>query len=79
MFSWKGINIIPQIGHIVMTLNIGWVAWTAFNVKNYRPAAIGLLLGIAVFSIFIWFQQNYAASHRRDFERIMGIITLRER
>jgi len=77
VFPWSGMNIIPQIGHIIMTLNIGWVVSATFKTNDYKTAAIGLLLGIVVFSIFIGFQQNYVATHPEDFKRIMNIEKLK--
>ena len=73
VFPWKGYNIIAQISHVIMSMNIVWVLITTFMAKNYQPAVIGLLLGITVFSVFIGFQQNYAAAHREDMQRILGI------
>jgi hypothetical protein len=73
VLPWRGMNIIPQIGHMIMTLNIGWVVLTTFRMSDYKTAVIGLLLGIVIFSIFIGFQQNYVATHLEDFKRIMNI------
>lgn len=71
VFSWKGANIIPQIAHIIMTLNIVAALFITYKTNDYKSAAIGMLLGIVIFSIFIAFQQNYEFSHHKDFERIM--------
>jgi hypothetical protein len=71
VFPWSGMNIIPQIGHIIMALNIGWTIFVTINTTDYKAATVGLLLGIAIFSFFIAFQQNYVASHPEDFKRIM--------
>lgn len=71
VFPWSGMNIIPQIGHIIMALNIGCTIFITLSTNDYRAATIGLLLGIAVFSFFIGFQQNYAASHPEAFKRIL--------
>jgi hypothetical protein len=71
VFPWSGMNIIPQIGHIIMALNIGWTIFVTLRTTDYKAATVGLLLGIAVFSFFIAFQQNYVASHPADFKRIM--------
>ncbi len=73
VFPWSGMNIIPQIGHIIMTLNIIWTIWIMFKTNDYKVAAIGMLLGIVIFSIFIGFQQRYVATHQEDFKRIMQI------
>jgi hypothetical protein len=71
VFPWKGANIIPQIGHIIMALNIGWVILVTLKTHDYKAATTGMLLGIVVFSVFIGFQQNYVATHPEDLERIL--------
>ncbi|UCD85273.1 MAG: hypothetical protein JSU92_03520 [Deltaproteobacteria bacterium] len=73
VFPWDGINIIPQISHIIMVLTIGWLLIGTFRMKNFKSAAIGMLMGIVIFSVFIGFQQNYMATHHEDFKRILKI------
>jgi len=71
VFPWDGVNIIPQIGHMLMTLNIGWAVFVTLNTHDYKAASIGMLLGIVVFSVFIGFQQQYVATHPEDFKKIL--------
>jgi hypothetical protein len=73
VFPWNGVNIIPQIGHMLMALNIGWTVFVTLSTHDYKEATIGMLLGIAVFSVFIGFQQQYVASHLEDFKRILHL------
>ena len=73
VFPWSGMNIIPQIAHIIMTLNVGWLVLITFKTNDYKAATVGMLLGIVIFSVFIGFQQNYVATHPEDFKRIMQI------
>jgi hypothetical protein len=73
VFPWKGVNIIPQVGHIIMALNIGWAVLITLKTYDYKAATIGMLLGIVIFSVFIGFQQNYMATHPEDFKRILHI------
>ena len=73
IFPWNGMNIIPQIGHLIMTLNIMWIVLVTFKTGDFKVATTGLLLGIVVFSPFIGFQQHYTSSHPEDFKRIMQI------
>jgi hypothetical protein len=73
VFPWRGMNIIPQISHILMALNIGWTILITIKTDDYKAATIGLLLGIAIFGFFIGYQQNYAATHPEDFKRILKI------
>jgi hypothetical protein len=71
VFPWHGVNIFPQIGHILMALNIGWTVFVTLNTDDYKAATIGMLLGIVVFSVFIGFQQQYVATHPEDFKKIL--------
>lgn len=73
VFPWNGYNLIAQVSHILMVLNIVWVLYETFKTADYRAAVIGLLLGILVFSPCIGFQQNYVFSHPEAFSRILGI------
>jgi hypothetical protein len=73
VFPWRGMNIIPQISHIIMAFNIGWTILITIKTDDYKAATIGLLLGIVIFSSFIGFQQHYAATHPEDFKRILKI------
>jgi hypothetical protein len=73
VFPWKGVNIIPQVGHIIMALNIGWAILVTLKTYDYKAATIGMLFGIAVFSVFIGFQQQYVAMHPEDLQRILHI------
>jgi hypothetical protein len=73
VFPWKSKNLIPQLGHIIMTLNIGWTIYITFITADYKTATIGTLLGIVLFSIFISFQQLYVASHPQDLKRILHL------
>ena len=73
VFPWDGVNIIPQIGHMLMTLNIGWAVFVTLNTHDYKAATIGMFLGIVVFSVFIGFQQQYVATHPEDFKKILQL------
>lgn len=72
VFPWRGYNIIAQISHIIMVLNIGSALLITIMENYFKSAAVGMFLGIVVFSFFIGFQQNYVARHPEDFQRILG-------
>lgn len=72
VFSWKGMNIIPQISHLIMTLNAAYVVWLAFGTGDFKVASVGLFIGIPVFSAFIAFQQRYAYTHPDKLAKIMN-------
>ena len=69
---WYGMNIIPQAGHIIMTANIALTIWTTLTSKDYRAAAIGLIIGVVIFTPFIALQQKYVRDHPQEFRRMLG-------
>jgi len=71
VIPWGGMNIVPQIGHIVMTLNIFWLLVSTFREKGFQSATIGLLLSIFLFSGFIGAQQSYVRDHADRFQTIL--------
>ncbi len=73
LFPWKGFNLVAQISHIVMTLNVLWTVFSFFVVKDYQISFTGLLLGILFFSPFIGFQQSYVNTHPNALTKILGV------
>lgn len=73
LFPWSGYNVIPQISHIVMLLNLAWVLFGTFQAGDYKSAAVGMLLGLLIFAPFINFQQTYAFTHQEALKKILGI------
>jgi hypothetical protein len=72
IFPWDGFNIIPQICHFLMLLNIAWVFLTTLKMGDYKTATIGILLGMII-SVFIGFQQRYVVTHKSDLKRLMQV------
>ncbi|MDD5065652.1 MAG: hypothetical protein PHF84_01265 [bacterium] len=71
VFPWGGWNIIPQISHIIMTLNLIVLVYDMFRTGDFKTGALGLLLSIVLFGWFLGFQQSYVYSHRSEFQKIM--------
>jgi hypothetical protein len=69
--SWSGMNIIPQVGHTIMTLNITLTLFITLIRGDFKAAALGLTTGIIVFAPVIAFQQIYVCNHPNDFNRIL--------
>ncbi len=74
VFPWSGMNIIPQIVHIIMTLNIIVILIDLYREKDFKAGATGLLLGVFIFAWFLAFQQKYVYSHMDEFQRIIGFL-----
>lgn len=64
---WTGMNLIAQAGHAVMTANIVLSVYETFAVGEYRPAALGLMIGIVIFAPFIALQQDYVRADPEAF------------
>jgi hypothetical protein len=73
VFPWSGMNIIAQVSHLLMTANLGLMLFDLFKLKDFRAAAIGLLLGSFIFSWFLAVQQNYVSSHPREMKELLGL------
>lgn len=59
VLPWNEANLIAHIGHIIMTVNLGWTIYVIFKHKEYIALAIGLLISIILFSPYI----AYVLSH----------------
>lgn len=68
---WSGLNIIPQIGHLIMTANIAFTIYTTFAMGDFKAATIGFIIGTVTSAPFIAFQQTYVRNHPDDFNRIL--------
>jgi hypothetical protein len=68
---WSGMNIIPQIGHLIMTANIALTIYATFATRDFKAATIGFIIGIVTSAPFIAFQQTYVRNHPDDFYRVL--------
>lgn len=68
---WKGMNIIPQFAHIIMTLNIAWITYVTVTQDEFIAATTGLLIGVLVFAPFIAVQQGYTRRHPERLQRLL--------
>jgi len=59
-----GFNIVPQVCHFLMLINIAWTFVVTFKTQDYKNATIGIALGL-VFSVFIGLQQHYVITHKK--------------
>ena len=68
---WNGMNIIAQLGNLIMTLNFSWVIAQTMHENDYKTAAAGLILGIPVYAWYILMQQNYIRNRLDEYNRVM--------
>jgi len=67
---WRGVNLMAQIGHLIMVANIVWALYGLFVLNDYQAATVGLLIGVVVFAPFISFQHAYSAAHPEVLQKI---------
>lgn len=73
VFPWNGYNMVAQISHITMTLNMLWGLWIVLKDKNFEALGKGLLISTAIFVPFISFTQQYCRVHADDVMKVLGI------
>ncbi len=73
LFPWSGFNLIAQISHIIMVLNVVWLLWGTFAGDDYQSAFLGLLIGLVIFSPFINYQQMYSSTHPEAAQKLLGV------
>ncbi|KAJ5069924.1 hypothetical protein M0811_11436 [Anaeramoeba ignava] len=72
IFPWKGMDIIPQISHIFMTLASILTVFQTFVLNDFKQATIGFLFGLLTFP-FISIQQNYCARNPEKLKKMLGL------
>lgn len=63
VFGWDGYNIIPQVGHILMTVAVAYVLYGVFRERAWGELTTGALLGLAILVPYMvvqhwWFNAN---------------------
>jgi hypothetical protein len=63
LFSWQGFNLIPQVGHLLMTFGVLTVLLQHYLARSWRNAILGLGLGLITLLPFSVVQSHYCAAH----------------
>jgi hypothetical protein len=63
VFGWDGYNVIPQIGHILMTLTVIYTVVRVVRGRRWRTLGLGVLLGLAIFIPLIIVQTRWLSTH----------------
>jgi hypothetical protein len=63
VFGWNSYNIIPQIGHILMTLAVIYTAIRVVRGRRWRALGLGVLLGLAALISLIIVQTGWFNAH----------------
>jgi hypothetical protein len=56
VFSWEGVNLTAQVGHLLMTVGAIYTAWRVINERRWQALAGGIALGLLVLIPFTLLQ-----------------------
>jgi hypothetical protein len=71
-FAWDGYNIIPQIGHILMTLAVLYIAVDVVRRRDWKALGWGLALGFAILIPFMMVQNAWFETHPEMLEKLFS-------
>ncbi len=63
VFKWDGYNIIPQIGHILMTLAVIYTLVDIFRHRRWKALILGMVIGLAVLILLMVAQGAWFNAH----------------
>ncbi|QBD74694.1 hypothetical protein EPA93_01285 [Ktedonosporobacter rubrisoli] len=71
IFSWRGMNLIPQASHLLMTISLLWMIIRSLQQGHFLEATAGLLISILIFTPFIAAQQAYIHKHHDRIQQLL--------
>jgi hypothetical protein len=72
VFAWDGYNIIPQIGHILMTLAVIYVLVEAIRNRRWKSLGWGVAVGVAILIPLIIVQYAWFGAHPGLMEQLFS-------
>jgi hypothetical protein len=68
---WNVANMIAQITHIIITLNVIWILFVLLKESRFESLGKGLLIGLLVFVPVFAAIQNYSQLHMAEFMQML--------
>jgi hypothetical protein len=72
VFGWNAYNIVPQIGHILMTLAVIYTVVRVVRGRRWRTLGLGVLLGLAVLIPLMIVQTHWLNAHPEMLEMLFS-------
>jgi len=72
VFSWDAYNIVPQIGHILMTLAVVYVMVDTVRNRRLKALGLGLATGIIILIPLMVIQQAWFDAHPGMLEQLFS-------
>ena len=63
VFRWDGFNIVPQIGHILMTLAVIYTLADIIRFRRWKMLGMGVVLGLAILAPLMAIQGAWFDAH----------------
>lgn len=71
VISWDAENIITQITHIIITLNVIWILSVLLKKFRFESLGKGLLIGMLLFVPMFVVIQQYSQQHMDEFLQLL--------
>jgi len=72
VFKWDGYNIIPQIGHILMTLAVIYILVDIIRHRRWKALILGAVLGLAILIPLMVVQGAWFEAHPEMLEALFS-------
>ena len=74
LMPWNGSNVLAQITHIVITINVLWLLFQLLKECKFEALGKGLLFGVIVFVPVFAIVQSYTTLHMNEFIEVLKRI-----
>ncbi|MBA4379549.1 MAG: hypothetical protein C0393_02485 [Anaerolinea sp.] len=72
VFNWDGYNIIPQVGHILMTLAVIYTLVDIIHHRRWKALILGAVLGLAILIPLMALQGAWFSAHPEMLEALFS-------
>jgi hypothetical protein len=71
-FDWEGVNLVAQVGHLLMTVGVVYTAWRVIGEQRWRALAWGVALGLVTLIPFTLLQGAWFKARPGLLESLFG-------
>ena len=72
VFRWAGFNIVPQIGHLLMTLAVIYTLADIVRFRRWKMLGMGVVLGLAILVLLMVVQNAWFNAHPGMLEQLFS-------
>lgn len=71
VIPWNAVNMLAQITHIIITLNVIWILYVLLKESRYESLGKGMLIGVLLFVPVFAVVQSYSQLHMTEFMQML--------